>query len=91
MYPGLTGLSGQSERCHFLVVGDDRLLPDHTVDHRGEDMMRRTARKPRTTITEDLIHTMRVLRFSGQSVADIATALKVSEATVSRYTREEVE
>jgi len=53
--------------------------------------MRRTARKPRTTITEDLIHTMRVLRFSGQSVADIATALKVSEATVSRYTREEVE
>jgi predicted transcriptional regulator len=53
--------------------------------------MRRTRRKTATPITEDLIQTMRVLRYAGQTVADIAMALKVSEATVSRYTREEVE
>jgi predicted transcriptional regulator len=52
-------------------------------------MTRRTARKPRTEITEDLIQTMRVLREAGQTIADIAMALKISPATVSRYTREE--
>lgn len=51
--------------------------------------MRRAGRRAPTKVTEDLIHTMRVLRFAGQSVADIAAALKVSQATVSRYTREE--
>jgi DNA-binding NarL/FixJ family response regulator len=57
----------------------------------GLSEMRRTRRKTATPITEDLIQTMRVLRYAGQTVADIAMALKVSEATVSRYTREEVE
>jgi len=51
--------------------------------------MRRAGKRSATKITEDLIQTMRVLRYAGQTVADIAAALKVSQATVSRYTREE--
>ena len=74
-----------------LVADDALLLPGARLapGKREGNVMRRTRRGTPTKITEDLIHTMRVLRYAGQSVADIAAALKVSVATVSRYTREE--
>jgi len=48
--------------------------------------MRRTRRRSPTRITPDLVKTMRVLRAAGQTPDEIADALRVSQATVSRYT-----